>query len=652
MKSFGKIFFLLTILTLKICVAQNVQIANGWYYIDGKKFFVKGIGYETHTRPGQAPWIYKFDADLIRFDLDRIKNAGFNTIRTWGAITEEELKLVEESGLKILFGIWIDPAGDFGSQSFRTSALNQVNAVLNYSNKYKSIIGYLIMNEPQVAHIYNAGAQNLLSLWQAVKDLIHQRHVGVPVSFSNTIVGDYISTDIFDFTAYNAYIYNPVTISGSHGYAGYLSFLKNNRASQKPFIVTEYGLSVSPGTPGTQYTYGGNTLAQQTSGNLLMYRSLIDAGAQGGVVFQYHDGWWKGGNEFVHDSTPEEWFGLIEFANQNDKFGSPRPVWSAYTTYNKAIITEPKNEKIYGEQIPIEIFTTEDVRSFTIVMNDSTVLTQNVSSNYFSGNLSLKLIEQVKDLELTFHFFDASGVELKSEAISVLCSKKQLQLPEIKMQIVPASLNPGSKNYVLVDITNDSLFTIEGNKVDYVVHPHIGFDEGTAKSKVITLLDNNYPFTDNFDIPKETKAATFGAGFTIEHGKFSKRIFTQLILTHGTWANPIKAPDVITHVDDFKSRTGESIPGIKLFQNSPNPFNPETTISYKIQAGSRVSLKVYDILGREVATLVNEFKQPGNYKVTLSARHFERSREITSGVYFYTLKAGSHVESKKMLLLK
>jgi len=651
-KNHKTIFFLVAILALKICMAQNVQITNGWYYIDGQKFFVKGIGYETHTRPGQVPWVYKFDADLIRFDLERIKNAGFNTIRTWGAITEEELKLVEESGLKILFGIWIDPAGDFGSQSFRTSALNQVNAVLNYSNKYKCIIGYLIMNEPQVAHIYNAGAENLVSLWQAVRDLIHQRHSGIPVSFSNTIVGDYISTDIFDFTAYNAYIYNPVTISGSHGYAGYLSFLKNNRASQKPFIVTEYGLSVSPGTPGTKYTYGGNTLAQQTSGNLLMYRSLIDAGAQGGVVFQYHDGWWKGGNEFVHDSTPEEWFGLIEFANQNDKFGSPRPVWSAYTTYNKAIITEPKNEKIYGEQIPVEIFTIEDVRSFTIVMNDSTVLTQNVSSNYFSGNLSLKLIEQVKDLELTFHFFDASGVEIKSETISVLCSKKQLQLPEIKMQLVPSSLNPGSKNYLLIEITNDSLFTIEGDKVDYVVHPHIGFDEGAAKSRVITLLDNNYPFTDNFDIPKGTKAATFGAGFTIRHGKFAKRIFTQLILTHGTWANPIKATDVITHIDDFKSRTGESIPGIELFQNSPNPFNPEATISYKILAASQVSLKVYDILGREVATLVNEFKQPGNYKVTLNARHFERSREMTSGIYFYRLQSGSISITKKLILMK
>ncbi|MBI3123959.1 MAG: T9SS type A sorting domain-containing protein [Ignavibacteriales bacterium] len=184
------------------------------------------------------------------------------------------------------------------------------------------------------------------------------------------------------------------------------------------------------------------------------------------------------------------------------------------------------------------------------------------------------------------------------------------------------------------------------------MHPHIGFDEGTAKSKVITLLDNKYSFTDYFDIPKETKAATFGAGFTIRHGKFTKRIFSQLILTHGTWANPIKATDVITHIDNFKNGTNESIPEIKLFQNSPNPFNPETAISYMIQAASQVSLKVYDILGREVATLVNEFKQPGNYKVTLNARHFERSREMTSGIYFYRLQSGSISITKKLVLMK
>jgi hypothetical protein len=83
-----------------------------------------------------------------------------------------------------------------------------------------------------------------------------------------------------------------------------------------------------------------------------------------------------------------------------------------------------------------------------------------------------------------------------------------------------------------------------------------------------------------------------------------------------------------------------------LQQNYPNPFNPETSISYKVQAASQVSLKVFDVLGREVATLVNEFQQPGLYVKTL------RATSLPSGVYFYRLQAGSFTSTKKMILLR
>lgn len=104
----------------------------------------------------------------------------------------------------------------------------------------------------------------------------------------------------------------------------------------------------------------------------------------------------------------------------------------------------------------------------------------------------------------------------------------------------------------------------------------------------------------------------------------------------------------LTGIDEDSSLPSE----FKLEQNYPNPFNPETTISYKIQAASKVSLKVYDALGREVATLVDEYKQPGNYSVKFNAIHLERSREIPSGVYFYQLRAGSFVETKKLILMQ
>ncbi len=86
----------------------------------------------------------------------------------------------------------------------------------------------------------------------------------------------------------------------------------------------------------------------------------------------------------------------------------------------------------------------------------------------------------------------------------------------------------------------------------------------------------------------------------------------------------------------------------KLEQNYPNPFNPETTISYQLAKGNYVTLKVYDVLGREIVTLVNEFQQAGKHNSQFSIKN----SAISSGIYFYRIKAGNFSETRKMLLMK
>jgi hypothetical protein len=83
-----------------------------------------------------------------------------------------------------------------------------------------------------------------------------------------------------------------------------------------------------------------------------------------------------------------------------------------------------------------------------------------------------------------------------------------------------------------------------------------------------------------------------------------------------------------------------------LDQNYPNPFNPSTTIRYTLSDASRVSLKIFDLTGREIATLVNERKPTGSYQVEWNAGG------LPSGVYFCRLQAGGNVETKKLFLLK
>ncbi|NQT27366.1 T9SS type A sorting domain-containing protein [candidate division KSB1 bacterium] len=84
----------------------------------------------------------------------------------------------------------------------------------------------------------------------------------------------------------------------------------------------------------------------------------------------------------------------------------------------------------------------------------------------------------------------------------------------------------------------------------------------------------------------------------------------------------------------------------KLEQNYPNPFNPSTEISYNLPEQSFVTLKVYDVLGREIFTLVNEDKPAGTYRINFD------TIGLGSGVYFYQLKAENFMEKKKMILIK
>jgi len=99
---------------------------------------------------------------------------------------------------------------------------------------------------------------------------------------------------------------------------------------------------------------------------------------------------------------------------------------------------------------------------------------------------------------------------------------------------------------------------------------------------------------------------------------------------------PYKMLSPVTNNDNFENK----------IQNYPNPFNPSTKIIYSIKQDGLVTLKVYDILGKEIRTLVNEFVPAGNYEVEFNASQFP------SGIYFYTINSGAFTQTRKMLLMK
>ncbi|MGK9476426.1 alpha/beta hydrolase-fold protein [Melioribacter sp. OK-6-Me] len=132
-------------------------------------------------------------------------------------------------------------------------------------------------------------------------------------------------------------------------------------------------------------------------------------------------------------------------------------------------------------------------------------------------------------------------------------------------------------------------------------------------------------------------ALVSGAGHDWTVWKHGLYYFSQLI-----FKQPIKVNETTTGVATFN-----------LVQNYPNPFNPSTTIRYQLSGNVHVTLKVYNLLGQEIATLVNEYQSQGNYEVHYDASRFNASgRALPSGIYICKLQAGNFSASKKMILIK
>ncbi|HEX9253539.1 MAG TPA: T9SS type A sorting domain-containing protein [Ignavibacteriaceae bacterium] len=112
--------------------------------------------------------------------------------------------------------------------------------------------------------------------------------------------------------------------------------------------------------------------------------------------------------------------------------------------------------------------------------------------------------------------------------------------------------------------------------------------------------------------------------------------------------------NIITPITNLGSEIN-AINNFELYQNYPNPFNPSTIIQYALGSREFVQLKVFDVLGNELATLVDEEKPAGNYEVEFTVSKFADGRSrpaIASGVYYYQLKVGNLTQSKKMILIK
>ncbi len=185
---------------------------------------------------------------------------------------------------------------------------------------------------------------------------------------------------------------------------------------------------------------------------------------------------------------------------------------------------------------------------------------------------------------------------------------------------VPNTIWSKNANYTIYS-TNDSI--------------NVSYDQSNTKKKGWQKLSTVY-------LEKGIQKVVKLDNTLLEEGK---HLITDAVMI---MINRKMSPNVIvTSVEDVDAELTEIIPAkFLLEQNYPNPFNPSTSINYRVPSNEFVSLKVYDVLGNEIKTLVNEMKSIGNYEVKFDASN------LPSGIYLYRLMTDSFIQSRKMMLIK
>ena len=308
--------------------------------------------------------------------------------------------------------------------------------------------------------------------------------------------------------------------------------------------------------------------------------------------------------------------------------------WDSNSDYIADLHTRSVGTSLYLKDKMVEVNNLYNIGLDIDIKNPGSTYSDHASF-WFNNFGAILLIEDGSDFnnyyhstnDLVTHFNQPYYLMMSKTALGTLATLANVSgIVPVELASFTASVTQKGINleWTTASELNNNGFEIE-RSVDGNTFVTIGFVEG----KGTTTETNYYSFadlsllTENYTIYYRLKQVDFDGNFS-----YSKTISVEFIMP-----------------GDFV-----------LKQNYPNPFNPATKIEYQIQEAGLVSLKVYDVMGKEVATLVDEEKFAGNYEVEFSAIGGSASGgdawNLPSGVYFYRLQTGNFVETKKMMLMK
>ncbi|MDD5645448.1 MAG: glycoside hydrolase family 2 TIM barrel-domain containing protein [bacterium] len=520
-----KIIFILLLLPALNAFASGVDVRGNWIYVDGEKYFVKAIGYAGY-RQGEvpAPYAHGRNRELLEEDIKLIREAGFNTIRTWDARSKEELDLYAKYGLMVMFGFWFDQDKLLGGEEELADIINQIKEETERVKDCPNILMYLVIaNEPKLTLVRDKDRHQLLESYRKIRDAVKSVDPSRPLALTywNPII--FLDNSLWDVLCVNTYYHSPVTNNFSMGYRCYNEYLAKFVSNGKPFINTEFGIILGPkiygGAKYLKYTYGGNDEQAQAEGVIELYDDLISSGAHGVSVLHFLDQWWVVGNPEIQDKHPEEWLGIAALTPESEGCrAETRPAYYALKEYNQALLISPRDMDIAGKIIPVEVFVTENISRVKAECCGRVSELKKTGKYWFSGSFDTS---GMRDEVVTVNVTAYGEKEYHRKAVVWI---KKSGLPEIPLKISihtdKKTVKPGNKITLTVKVADELDKPVADKDVNISLFYPLNWMERIWTKKT----DKKGTVTIEIDTPTQKGWINLAAGTEFSKNCFKKRV--------------------------------------------------------------------------------------------------------------------------------
>jgi PA14 domain/Glycosyl hydrolases family 2, TIM barrel domain len=327
-------------------VDTTVEIQGDWFYVNGEKFFVKGVCFFEWDPTGE-----RSSLEVLDYKFRKIKEAGFNTIRSW--LQPDELELARQHGLMVMQGAnYLCFSHEYEDREVIESFKTNTEDVVSYSSPYNNILFYIIDNEPHIHSIYDQGEDAIISFYNELIDVARGVKPDIILSMASFPPVAFLDHSIFDCLSLNLYPFGPA--ENSLGYQKYLEWFKKEYAANKPFVISEYGWDFIRGEAEFSETMMG------------LLDKQLSAGATGSFFYT----WQSFGEEGVGDNR---WFGIIPKGSEMECYmNEPRAIYYDFKEYFEAILVNPKNNQQYTQTIPVEVYGSDNTHSVEALFEGQT----------------------------------------------------------------------------------------------------------------------------------------------------------------------------------------------------------------------------------------------------------------------------------------